>query len=178
MAKINYIFISVCVFILFSSFNLESTCLKQTIDSQIGIKELTGNNDGKEIEKYQKATNSPKYSSYCASFVKWCFLQCGKNPSISAWSPTAHNPKNIVYFNGRFEKEPVLGDVFTVYSLSKKRIVHTGFYYSYYNNRVFLTAEANTSSNGVITGSFLDVNGNGNYKKLRSYHAVYGITRF
>lgn len=166
------------LFLFLTSGSLESSCLKKTIDSQIGIKELTGNNDGAEIEKYQNATNSPKYSSYCASFVKWCFLQCGVNVAINAWSPSAHNPRNIIYFKGKFEKEPRLGDVFTIYSVAKKRIVHTGFYYSYYNNKVYMSAEANTSGNGAISGSVLDVNGNGNYKKLRSYNATYSITRW
>lgn len=144
----------------------------------MGIKELTNNNDGKEIEKYQKATNSPKFSSYCASFVKWCFLQCGRNVSITAWSPTAFNKNRIIYYKNRFEKEPILGDVFTIYSMKQKRVVHTGFYYSYYNDRVYVSAEANTSANGVLSGSVLDVNGNGNYKKLRSYNATYAICRF
>lgn len=144
----------------------------------MGIKELTGNNDGVEIEKYQKAANAPKNSSYCAAFVKWCFLQCGISTPITAWSPSAHNPKNIVYFRSRFLKEPKQGDVFTIYSISKKRIVHTGFYYSHYNSKLFMTAEANTSNNGAISGSILDVNGHGNYKKLRSYNTIYSITRW
>lgn len=148
------------------------------MDSQVGVKELTGNNDGFNVEKYQKSTNSPKNSSWCASFVKWCFLQCGKNVAITAWSPSAHNSKNIIMMNGKFYKEPINSDVFTIYSISKKRIVHTGFYYKYYNSKVFVTVEGNTSGNGVLSGSVLDVNGNGVYKKLRSYNAIYSITRW
>lgn len=144
---------------------------------QVGVREATGNNDGKMVEIYQKSTNSPKNSSWCASFVKWCFDQCGISTTITAWSPSAENRKDIIYKNNRFYKEPKTGDVFTIYSISKKRIVHTGFYYKFYNSRIYESVEGNTSPHANI-GSTQDVNGDGVYRKLRSYNATYSISRW
>jgi hypothetical protein len=141
------------------------------MESQIGVRENLGVNDGVQIRKYLKAANINYPASYCAAFVKWVFLQCGIKTPITAWSPTAHNSKNIVYFKNRFEQEPKCGDVFTIYSTSQKRIVHTGFFYSFYNTRIYETIEGNTNDNGSS-------NGDGVYKRKRSYHQTYSITKW
>lgn len=177
MAKKLVIFCS--LFLLFPSFLpvLGNDCLRKTMDSQIHVRELTGNNDGKEIAKYLKTVNLSEGYAYCAAFVKWVFLQCGIKTPITAWSPTAYNKNRIIYKDGRFLDEPKIGDVFVIYSLSKKRIVHTGFYYSFYNSRLFMTCEGNTSPTGAV-GSKTDIEGHGVYKKLRSYNQTHAITRW
>ena len=176
MAKINSFLILLCFLFLFSNNSLANNCLIKTAESQVGVVEKTGNNDGVQVEAYLKTVGLGKGYSYCAAFVKWVFLQCGYKTNINAWSPTAHNKNNVVFENGRFQKEPKPLDVFTIYSLSKKRIVHTGFYRSYYNSKLFLTIEGNTSPTGAV-GSKQDVDGHGVYKKLRSYNQTYSITR-
>lgn len=177
MAKKCFIFLTLFL-LLYSVFPvLGNDCLKKTMDSQVGVKELTGNNDGKEIAKYLKTVGLSEGYAYCAAFVKWVFLQCNIKTPITAWSPTAYNSKTIVYKDGRFYDEPKIGDVFVIYSLSKKRIVHTGFYYSFYNSKVFMTCEGNTSPSGAV-GSKSDIDGHGVYKKLRSYNQTYAITRW
>jgi len=157
---------------------LECRSLTEVLDSQVGVRELTNSNDGVQVNAYQKSTGNKTGDSWCASFCKWCWLQIGRNIPITGWSPSCFNPKNIVYFQGKFKQEPKTGDLFTIYSIAKKRIVHTGCYYSYYNSRVYVTVEGNTSNSGAISGSSLDTNGNGVYKKLRSYNATYAISRF
>ena len=154
-----------------------SSCIEQTMVKEVGVREATGNNDGKRVGEYQKTTNNKAGDSWCASFVKWCFNQCGISTPITGWSPSAENRKNLVYKNSRFYQEPKTGDVFTVYSVSKKRIVHTGFYYKFYNSRIYESIEGNTSPSAVL-GSKSDVNGNGVYKKLRSYQSTYSISRW
>lgn len=176
MAKTNSFYLLLCILFFIPSVHLANPCVKATMNSQVGVKELTGNNDGRQVEAYLKTVGLGKGYSYCAAFVKWVFLQCGFKTNINAWSPTAHNSKNVVYEKGHFLKEPKTGDVFTIYSLSKKRIVHTGFYYEFYNSKVYLTVEGNTSPTGAV-GSRADIDGHGVYKKLRSYNQTHSITR-
>lgn len=171
MAKTCFIYIYLFIILCFFPFNLESSCVASIAYKEIGVKEATGNNDGERVNEYQKTTNTTSGASWCASFVKWCFTQCGIKTSITAWSPSAHNGKNIVYFKTKFLKEPRPGDVFTIYSIKQKRINHTGFYYSWYNERIYETVEGNTNIDGSN-------NGNGVYRRKRSYHTTYSITRW
>src|SRR6266571_2567991 len=64
--------------------------------SQVGIQELTGHNDGKEVEIYLHSVGLKKGAPYCSAFVCWLYIQsCLDNPKdglASAWFT-----KNIVY---------------------------------------------------------------------------------
>lgn len=46
--------------------------------SQIGVTELTGKNDGVQVEKYLKVTGLPKGYPYCAAGISWCFYEAAK----------------------------------------------------------------------------------------------------
>lgn len=133
--------------------------------------ELTGKNDGQRVEEYLRSVNLGKGYAWCAAFVKWCLEQCGIKSSITAWSPTAHNRNNLVFFKEKFYQNPVAGDVFCLWSYRKKRIAHTGFFDKQVNSSIFETVEGNT--NGA--GSF---DGNGVYRKKRSFKTTYSITRW
>ena len=67
---------------------MANNCLIKTAESQVGVVEKTGNNDGVQVEAYLKTVGLGKGYSYCAAFVKWVFLQCGFKTNINAWSPT------------------------------------------------------------------------------------------
>ena len=58
--------------------------LLEIAESQIGIRELTGNNDGKEIEAYLKSVNLGKGYAWCVAFVVWCHLQISCDFSIAS----------------------------------------------------------------------------------------------
>jgi hypothetical protein len=139
--------------------------------SQIGVREATGKNDGAQVEKYLKAVNLGKGYAWCAAFVRWSFDQVHVKTTITAWSPTAHNAKNVCYFKGKLLKEPRAGDVFTIYYASMKRIGHTGFYDSRQNQSIFRSVEGNTNGEGSREGD-------GVYAKYRSYKSVHSITRW
>lgn len=168
--------IVIFILIIFS-INVYSSCIEDIYKSQIGVKEKTGKNDGIIIEMYLKSVNLISGNSWCSAFVYWCFEQCGIKTKINGWSPTAHNPKNIVYFKHELNKQPKPGDVFCLYSVSKKRIAHTGFFHRL-NDNIVTTVEGNTSSNGVISGSALDIDGQGVYMKKRPLKTIYSITRW
>ena len=37
---------------------MASSCIEQTMVKEIGVREATGNNDGKRVGEYQKTTNN------------------------------------------------------------------------------------------------------------------------
>lgn len=163
----NKIFL-IIIFITFQSFSTE--CLVKTMDSQIGVREV-GNNGGEIVGQYQKTTGNRSGDSWCASFVKWVYLQCGINLPINGAAKSCFNKNGLIYYQNKFLEEPRPGDIFTIYSTSEKRICHTGLYRGYYNSRIYTTIEGNTNDNGSS-------NGIGVFKRLRSYKATYAISRW
>jgi hypothetical protein len=147
------------------------TCLVDVYSSQVGVREATGRNDGKEVEAYLKSCGLGKGYSWCAAFVKWCFTQCGvATPGMNAWSASCQS-KNIVYAKGRFRQQPQSADVFTIWSAVKKRIVHTGFFHRKINESFYESVEGNTNDGGSSDGD-------GVYRRKRSFRATFSITRW
>lgn len=139
--------------------------------SQVGVRELTGHNDGPDVLKYQKACGLTSGYSWCACFVKWCFNQAGVPTPITAWSPTCHNKNNIVMMSGSYRKEVQKGDVFTIYFNSLKRIGHTGFVTRKFGVNSVETVEGNTNGGGSRDGD-------GVYVRIRPKNTLYSITRW
>jgi hypothetical protein len=55
---------------------------------EVGLRELTGRNDGKRIDEYRASVhpslNLPRPRlPYCGCFVYWCFRQCGLKPAVA-----------------------------------------------------------------------------------------------
>jgi len=137
--------------------------------SQVGVRERTGNNDGKDVEKYLKSVGLGKGFAWCAAFVHWCLAEAGVKNSITAWSPTAHNKKNIVYFNNKFKKDPQQADVITLYYSSKGRIGHTGFFDHMQSENMTANYEGNTNRGNSNEGD-------GVYLTFRPVKTLYSIT--
>ena len=79
--------------------------LTEIAQSQVGVKEVGGNNRGPKIRQYQSATNlAPAVWPWCAALVDWCVLQWLKNPSAVSWlnlqrtSPESWRPKTASAF--------------------------------------------------------------------------------
>jgi hypothetical protein len=146
--------------------------VKEVYDSQIGVREQpAGSNWGTPVKMYLAAVQVKVPAAWCAAFVKWSFDQAQVNTTITAWSPTAHNKKNVLYEKGQLFTEPRSGDVFTLYFIKLKRIAHTGFYDRRVNNKVYRSVEGNTNEAGSREGD-------GVYIKYRSYRATHSITRW
>jgi hypothetical protein len=137
--------------------------------SQLGVREKTGRNDGKDVEKYLKSVGLGKGFAWCAAFVHWCLNQAGVKNSITAWAPTAHNKKNIVYFKGKFKKEPQQADVITLYYANKGRIGHTGFFDHMQSENMTANYEGNTNRGNSNEGD-------GVYLTFRPVKTLYSIT--
>ncbi|MEN9447125.1 MAG: hypothetical protein RJA25_415 [Bacteroidota bacterium] len=163
--------IFIYIFCISYSIGFSQTCITDTYLSQVGVREATGKNDGKEVEQYLKSVGLGKGYAWCAAFVKWSLEQCGIKTDINAMALSAHRKERLVFFKGQKIKEPQPGDVFTLYYPSLKRIGHTGFFHQQVNSAVFKTVEGNTNQAGSREGD-------GVYIKYRSYNATYSINRW
>jgi len=145
--------------------------VQQVYTSQIGVRELTGHNDGIMVEKYLSSVGLDKGYPWCAAFVKWCFVQAGVKTEINGMASSVNNPDRWVYHKGKFISEPRPGDAFTLYFNSLGRIGHTGFYDGRQNASIYKTVEGNTNNAGSREGD-------GVYRKYRSFKATYSINRW
>lgn len=134
--------------------------------SQLGVYELTGNNDGEQVERYLKTVGLKKGSPWCAAFVSWCYTQhCVSNPK-SGWCPSWFTKDNTL---GKDER-PLQGDVFGIYFKSKGRVAHVGMVLEW-GDSIVLTIEGNTNDAGSREGD-------GVYKKRRIKNQIYKVSRW
>ena len=165
----------IIIFILILCLNhnngISQSCIAETYTSQIGVREATGRNDGKQVEQYLKSVGLGKGYAWCSAFVRWCFDKCGIKTTINAMALSTHSSKRLVYFKGKFIKEPQAGDVFTLYYPKLKRIGHTGFFDKQINSKIYRSVEGNTNAAGSREGD-------GVYIKYRSYNSTYSINRW
>lgn len=145
--------------------------IAQIYESQIGVRELTGRNDGPAVEMYLKSVGLGKGYAWCAAFVHWSLTQAGIKNTVTAWSPSAQNDRNVVYMKGRYYKETRAGDVFTIYFPTLKRVGHTGFVSRQVNHSRVETVEGNTSPAGSRDGD-------GVYRRYRSVKSLNSISRW
>jgi hypothetical protein len=73
--------------------------------SQVGVKEMGGNNKGAKIRLYQSATNlAPAAWPWCAAFVDWCMAEWLKDKEAVKWlglrssTPSSWKPKTAAAF--------------------------------------------------------------------------------
>lgn len=131
--------------------------LLKIAQSQIGVREATGNNDGHAVEAYLHYTGNRKGDPWCASFVSWVFGKAGLPQPRSAWSPALF-PKQ------RLLAKAVPAAVFGIYFPDKGRIAHTGLVERQKGHWIY-TIEGNTNFAGSREGD-------GVYRKLRHLKTI------
>lgn len=140
--------------------------------SQIGrMENPLGSNWGHPVEEYLRSVNTNIPAPWCAAFVHWCLDSAGIKNTITAYSPSAQNKKNLVYYQSHQLKEVQPGDVFTIYFVSMKRIGHTGFIGRQISSSIVETIEGNSNDGGSREGV-------GVYKRKRPLHTLYSISRW
>ena len=146
--------------------------VSKTYTSQIGVRELTGHNDGKSVEMYLHYCGLEKGEPWCASFVCWCLGQ-NKVPNPRAgFCPALFTPKTVIWKRTAKTNTitPMPGDAFGLYFPEKGRIAHTGFVHVWGTKEV-TTVEGNTNEAGSREGD-------GVYKKIRLTRQIYAVARF
>ena len=146
-------------------------CVKSVYYDQIGIRELTGNNDGYHVEMYLEASGLGKGYPWCAAFVNWTFLQCGDtlNLKYPAWVPSYFPDEKLIKVRGKFQlRNPIFGDLIGIWNPNKNRLAHIGWYDGE-NSKYYFTVEGNTNEAGSREGD-------GVYRKRRIKRQVHSIS--
>ncbi|TCC97243.1 CHAP domain-containing protein [Pedobacter hiemivivus] len=141
-----------------STVEKESDALIAIAQSQVGVKEAKGNNDGVEVEAYLAVAGLKKGEPWCAAFLSWVFKQAGYHQPRTGWSPA-------LFPEDRKVKTPSPGLVFGIYFPTLKRISHCGIVERVKGSWV-TGIEGNTNLNGSRDGD-------GVYRKLRHVKTIY-----
>lgn len=134
--------------------------ITEIAENQLGVRELTGHNDGPRVEAYLSAVKLKKGAPWCAAYVSWTYQQAGFAKPRSGWSPDLF-PKS------RLARSALPGDVLGIYFTELKRIAHVGIVTSQKGSWVY-SVEGNTN----VAGSR---EGDGVYKKIRHIRTIHSI---
>ena len=174
MAKAKIILCSLLLFISSLSYAKSSNQLRDkiraTYTSQLGVRELTGNNDGIAVEKYLNYVWLKKGQPWCAAFVSWSFGANQVKKARSGGCVQLMEQGEIIYKNATVIETPRPADVFFIYYIEKKRVAHTGFIDEWGEEWV-TTVEGNTNGAGSREG-------NGVYRKKRLKRQIYAVTKY
>ena len=150
------------------------TELVSQIHTQLGVKELTGNNDGATVEMYLKSVNLSKGNPWCAAFISWNYQQCDIGNPLSGYCPNWFPKTNVIYKpSSGINGTPEPGDVFGIYFSSKNRIAHVGFVIEW-GEKYVTTIEGNTDADAVEGEKSRE--GNGVFKKKRLKRQIYAVS--
>lgn len=147
----------------------EKVC--KTYQQEVGVRELSGNNDGSQVEMYLRSAGFGKGYAWCGAFVNWCFVLNGiRTVKAPAWAPSWFAKSNTIYIRGKKIREPPRqADVFGIYFASKKRIAHVGFV-DKWGEQWVTTVEGNTNKAGSREGD-------GVYRKRRIKRQIYKVSK-
>lgn len=182
--------ISICLLLILSVIPLYSVvandgyCVRVTANSYVGVREKGGNNRGftdRGLKNMMADVGWKPGYAWCSFFVRAMLDECGIASTVTGWSPTAYNKKDVIFTNGRFYQSFSSGDVLVMtlsYSKFKntsryKAIGHTGIVDAVgkYSAR---TIEGNTNDAGARDSR----GGDGVYVKIRPLNKSIHITRW
>lgn len=124
-----------------------------TLKSYIGVKELTGNNDGPVVEKFIASTGLNPKGKYpwCAAFIAYVFQANSLTvPKYSARAAAWFDKEHLIP-----NEEAIAGDLFSIYYSRLGRIGHIGMYLKPYRNPTpyIVSGEGNTNAQGSREGN-------------------------
>ena len=180
MAKKLYLHICILLLTFSSGYSQQLSSIRdgivKTYQSKIGVRELTGRNDGTEVEKYLSYVWLKRGQPWCAAFVSWTFGQNGINQARSGGCVQLLEQGTAIYkpsspaVSGRGYGAPQAGDVFFIYFAEKKRVAHTGFVHQW--GEIYVTTvEGNTNEAGSREGD-------GVYRKRRLKRQIYAAATY
>ena len=149
--------------------------LRISFTNEVGIRELTGNNDGERVEAYLSTCNLGKGYAWCAAFVNWNFIKAGIETGVksTAWSPSWFADTSKVVYTKNWTRDIFkvkAGQVFGLYFYSKRRVAHVGFI-EYEDVQNYYTVEGNTNKAGSREGD-------GVYRRVRPKNTIYIISDY
>jgi hypothetical protein len=142
-----------------------------TAMAYVGLRELTGKNDGPQIDKFLDSAGVGRRLAWCAAFACYGFKVNGlSTPNSCAWSPSWFPNSKLVSYD-----EVLPADLLSLWSAKQGRIYHIEIFHSKSgtNNR---SIGGNTGPTGSI-GNF-DVDGDGVYFKLRPRSTIHNYSNW
>ncbi len=172
MAKIKIVLLS----ILLIGCSISAACqvgrVAEIYRSQIGVRELTGNNDGRQVEMFLESCKLAKGNPWCAALVTWTFKTAGIKAVVSGYSPDWFPAGKTIYKKGSAGNSvPGTADVFGIWFSNKGRIAHVGFIDEWKSGSYTVTVEGNTNEAGSREGD-------GVYRKRRLKSQIYKVSRW
>jgi hypothetical protein len=160
-------------------------CVVEDALTDLGIDEKGGNNQGFtdwDFELDMREAGWKRGQAWCAySVIKW-MNKCYTPHTITGWSPTSYNKKDVIFTDGEFKQAYHKDDIMTM-SLSYekfksdksrfKAIGHVGVVKRLYRSSV-VTIEGNTNDAGDRDSR----SGDGVYQKRRPLTKHTHITRW
>jgi hypothetical protein len=182
--------ISVCLLLLLSVIPLYSVvandgyCVRVTANSYVGVREKGGNNRGftdRGLKKMMADVGWKPGYAWCSFFVRAMLDECGVTSTVTGWSPTAYNRKDVIFTDGRFYQNFKSNDVL-VMTLSYNKFKNTGRYKAIGHTGIVdaigkysvRTIEGNTNDSGSRDSR----SGDGVYVKIRPLNKNLHITRW
>ncbi|AMP98953.1 peptidoglycan-binding protein [Pedobacter cryoconitis] len=135
--------------------------LVRIAEKEIGVREMTGNNDGFRVETYLTSVSLKKGQPWCAGFVSWVFAQAGYDKPRSGWTPD-------LFPLSRLARSALPGNLLGIYFVKLKRIAHVGLTVNQKGDWVN-SVEGNTNIQGSREGD-------GVYRKKRHIKTIYRIS--
>ncbi len=166
MAKIGVLFFILCLAFTGSGRVSDRNLLKTAVPEEdvialaakeVGVRELTGHNDGRRIEEYLTCVGLKKGDPYCAAYVSFIYKLAGYPVPRTGWSPDLFPAKRRV-------KTAFPADVFGIYIQALGRIGHCGIVEKIRHDQVY-TLEANTNGSGGREGD-------GVYRRIRHLRSI------
>lgn len=174
MAKVKSILIGLLLLVCSLSYAQQSNQLREAIQkrytAQIGVRELTGKNDGKSVEVYLSYVWLKKGQPWCAAFVSWVYGQYGVKNARSGGTVQLMSQGTTIYKSGKVTETPQKADAFFIWFANKGRVAHTGFVDKWSATWVE-TVEGNTNEAGSREGD-------GVYRKKRLKRQIYAVTKY
>ncbi len=155
--------------------------------SQVGVREIGGNNRGDQIREYQKATELvPAAWPWCAAFIDWCIKEWLEDSQVTKWlnlqrsTPEEWRPKTALAYGltAWARKRQNTTKIFTEKDRAKLGDIvtfdfsHVGFVVSD-NGHWIECLEGNTNGKGERDSE----SGDGVWKKIRKKTLVKDLIR-
>lgn len=129
---------------------------EKALKEYLGVKELTGNNDGEIIEKILASCGISIPAPWCACYLNQGLLDIGKTgpDTIPGWSPQwFKDPERITWTRERMEQLISKGNICGIYFRSKRRVAHVLAVLDDFGDGYVLTIEGNTNDQGSREGN-------------------------
>lgn len=183
--------ISVCLFLIFTCIPIYSVvandgyCVRVTASYYVGVREKGGNNQNftdRGLKKMMSDVGWKPGYAWCAFFVRAILDECDIKNTITGWSPSAYNKKDVIFTNNKFYQTFSSKDVLVMtlsYNQFKdsnryKGIGHTGIVDAVGQHSI-RTIEGNTNDNGSRDSR---TGRDGVYYKIRPLNKNIHITRW